>query len=477
MVLDLNNDVYISGYYHDTGSVKGSLLVKFSASGVFQWLASIDSTHYFNQVAVDDSNNVYITGTSYTNHTIIYLRKYNSSGNLLWQRLYGTGLTNFSRSIMVDDSGYIYVSGQTSSSFFTTLKFDWFGNAKWAAIDTMANGTGNGNSYVVVDRNYNVYYAGRSYDSTLKSTLIKYDINGVKQWETSFCGDSNSVHSAPSGLRYDDHGFIYMLASKANGNGVDDFEVIKYDTSGSLIWRAGSGLTSFRHDPKALAIDKAGNAYVIENLDPGSGNSSYRTIRYDSSGNLKWARIYSASIAWNIPKDIELDSSGSIYVTGLSQDTLYRNGIATIKYDSSGNEVWIARFNNTVISDDEAKSLSIDRAGNILVAGAADLQTASTIEVIKYSAFTGLNEPFLEPPKIVIFPNPNSGNFTLNINRDLVNAQFELFDLTGRSILKVKDLIGKSIIVSDHRFATGIYYYYLTQNNSASAHGKIAIQN
>ncbi|MBV1874594.1 MAG: SBBP repeat-containing protein [Gammaproteobacteria bacterium] len=42
---------------------------------------------------------------------------------------------------------------------------------------------------------------------------------------------------------------------------------------------------------------------------------------------------------------------------------------ATIKYDSMGNELWLARFNGPANGKDYAKVIAVDNVGNVYVAG------------------------------------------------------------------------------------------------------------
>jgi hypothetical protein len=53
-------------------------------------------------------------------------------------------------------------------------------------------------------------------------------------------------------------------------------------------------------------------------------------------------------------------------VTGVPPNSL--DDYATIKYNSTGQEQWVARY-GSLYSDDEAKALGIDAAGNIYVSG------------------------------------------------------------------------------------------------------------
>jgi hypothetical protein len=61
--------------------------------------------------------------------------------------------------------------------------------------------------------------------------------------------------------------------------------------------------------------------------------------------------------------------------TAASADTLSLNALswnmdyATVKYDSSGHQTWVARYNGPGNADDMAYAMMIDKNGNIYVTG------------------------------------------------------------------------------------------------------------
>ena len=95
---------------------------------------------------------------------------------------------------------------------------------------------------------------------------------------------------------------------------------------------------------------------------------------------------------------------GYIYVTGTSQF----NGeydIATIKYDPSGNQVWIQRYSNPDpnYKNDFARDVKLDHAGNVIVGGYSHrvLGISDKTLLIKYT-FTGF-QLWVREPLVNIF--------------------------------------------------------------------------
>lgn len=478
MITDIGGNVYLSGYIMDTSGTTQAILLKYNTNGAFLWENIYDSTQYFNQVAIDDSNNVYMAGTKYSNGTHLYVTKYDSSGNFQWDRLYQNGPNwNYGYDVTVDDSGYVIIGGITNSSLFTTLKYDWNGNLIWAAFDSTVGGTAF--SYLTTDEACNIYYAGRAQDTSFRAKIFKYNSSGIKQWQTSYGGNYSPGLAQPNGITYKD-GYVYLATSTTNNNnGQGDYAIVKYDSSGNFKWDAIYSGSSYYDFMEGIDVDSWGNVYATGWILPYScTGDEFATVKLDSSGTQKWVKTYSSAIVngscnTDRPRDITLDSAGYIYVTGESPDSLGVSAFTTIKYDSNGNELWVAKFHNSAISADKAKSISIDPGGNIYVAGASNDMNSAGISTIKYSFHTNISEIENSSLDYIVFPNPFVHSFTISSKSDLMNADLLLYDISGRMIIREKLPAGNTFPIDGKNLEKGLYFYEIRQNNAVLATGKI----
>ena len=120
----------------------------------------------------------------------------------------------------------------------------------------------------------------------------------------------------------------------------------------------------------AIAVDSSGNVYVTGKSRDGAGlimprSSTIRPVK--NNGLLATTdRIYSDEA-----HAIALDGSGNVYVTGKSYRWIRYVDYATIKYNSTGQEQWVARYDGPANCHDDAKAIAIDGSGNVYVTGSS----------------------------------------------------------------------------------------------------------
>ena len=303
--------------------------------------------------------------------------KYDSSGHQTWVARYnGPGKADdMAYAMTIDKNGNIYVTGQSMGSGngtnydYATIKYDKNGTQLWVARYTSPDDGENTALAIAVDNAGNVYVTGESPDTDNRYdyATVKYDSNGHELWVARYAGPGDS--DEPCAILVDSSGNVYVTGtSQENNIGIDDCATVKYDNTGRQLWVA----RYINGTPFAMALDKTGNVYIAgcSNAD----GEDYLTIKYDNNGNQLWVSSYDGmGNTGNIAHGLAVDGAGNVYVTGQSPGG--SNGInddyATVKYDSNGKELWVARYNGPANSDDEACGLAVDNNGNVYVAGSS----------------------------------------------------------------------------------------------------------
>lgn len=403
--VDVSGNVYVTGFSYDTDTKNDYLTIKYNNVGVKQWVARYNGTggdDVATALHVDAFGNVYATGTSLgsrTNSDFATI-KYNSSGVEQWTSLYNTNNYDYTRDnatdICVDVLGNVYVTGWSSPSGswsdYATIKYNASGVEQWVA---RYNGPGNyndGATAISVDVSGNVYVTGRSEGLGTGDdyATVKYNSAGVQQWVARYNGPENDIDGATA-ISVDASGNVYVTGYSGLYPNYD-YATVKYNSSGVQQWVTRyNGIVGFQDVATDLCLDAYGNVYVTGySYGPGSaGNTDYVTIKYNSSGIQQWfARYNGPGNDGDDPSDICVDYTGNVYVTGQSYGgpfTLW--DYATIKYDSSGIQKWVTRYNGPNNRHDVAYALGVDRSGNIYVTGNSDGYEAT----IKYNS-SGVQE-------------------------------------------------------------------------------------
>ena len=136
----------------------------------------------------------------------------------------------------------------------------------------------------------------------------------------------------------------------------------------------------------AVAVDDSGNVYVTGGSYGSDGSSDYATIKYNAAGQEEWIARYNGPGGGNdVASAIAVDGSGNVYLTGASVGRRGFPDYATIKYSSTGQEQWVARYNGPDAFFDEATAIAVDSSGNVYVTGSSyDSDSTSDFATIKY---------------------------------------------------------------------------------------------
>jgi hypothetical protein len=224
-------------------------------------------------------------------------------------------LNDSAAAIAVDSTGNVYVTGYicVGPPFFgnctyydwETVKYDTNGNALWTARFAGAGFNSNFPSAIAIDASSNVYVTGALCTRELEPPCDQYG--------------------------------CYCLNS--------DYATIKYDPNGTQLWLARYNGGGSGQGATAIAVDQNGNVYVTGSSHGPDSDFyvHYATLKYDTNGNAIWVARYNGPGGSDFASAIGVDSFGNVYITGTSVSVNGLYDYATIKYDSAGNQIWVAR--------------------------------------------------------------------------------------------------------------------------------------
>ena len=199
-----------------------------------------------------------------------------------------------------------------------------------------------------------------------------YNSAGQQQWVARYTGFQGDGDDEARAIAVDESGNVYVTGRSAGISTGLDYATIKYNSAGQQQWVArynGPATENFTDDAHAIAIDASGNVYVAGE-SYGDSDYDYATIKYNAAGQEQWvARYNGPGNQGDAAYAMAIDGSGNVYVTGVSIGSGTDADYATIKYNSSGQEQWVARYNGPANGPDYGQAIAVDNAGNIYVTG------------------------------------------------------------------------------------------------------------
>lgn len=503
------------GTYTLSAPSGAGFVTKTDASGNFVWarhFAGMNGCWGYG-IHVDASGNVYSTGqfldscdfdpgpAQYLLEAVsmigAYVSKLDASGNFVWAKhVRCSGFNVCGYGIKTDPTGNVYING----IFQNTVDFD--------------PGPG-------------------SYTLTANSA----NFNDVFVWKLD--GAGNFVWARGFGGPYDDWGMALTLDANNNVYTTGQFEAVtdfdpgasttnlttlgwkdafisKLDVNGNFVWAKQMGGLTAIASASAITMDASDNIICLSSFngnvdfDPGpatytlssSGNSDVAIMKLDPSGNFLWTKSFGGT-GQDEGRSITADVMGDIYYSGHFESTVdFDPGAGTYTLTTPPGYVnaYVAKLNSNGFfiaagqfygfANSTSYGIDVDAAGTIYTTGyfrsIIDFDPGTPIANLTslggFDPFickltkgpVGMNEISFEA-ETVLFPNPNSGQFSLRVDAELKNGTLEIYNVLGQTIFTQHVEEGINAL-DTKQLAKGIYSYSVLDNKQQLSNGKLVIE-
>jgi hypothetical protein len=250
--------------------------------------------------------------------------------------------------------------------------------------NTFLGSPGAEGSDITVDGNGNIYVIGSS-DTTWGTPINPYaggrdvfvaklNSNGVLQWNTFLGSSSEDYGDYGEGIAVDSSGNVYVTGGSGATwgtpinpylGGINPF-VAKLNSNGALQWNTFLVSSTIVNEyGKDIAVDDSGYIYVTGNS---LNYAAAFVAKLTGSGTLQGLTLLEpATIASG--EGITVDSSSNIYIVGSTGGHAYAS---VVKLSSGGTLLWETLLGSVEGDGTLGYNIALDSSGNVYVTGESD---------------------------------------------------------------------------------------------------------
>ncbi len=504
-VIDANDNIYSVGAFAFYPVVFGNVIlspvddsstdifiVKYNPDGIVLWAKSFGSkfNDYVSDCSIDLNGNIYILGTlggdgmitgsttltTYVGEDLLII-KLGSNGNVLWSRNFGGDSDDGGLSCEVNYNNNVIITG-------------WFDGKKMFLGDTE----------IIKSKNC------PTWERSMFFTELEPDADFVYSSEIPHCvfpeGYFNDIGYSLSGSKF------FLLGKDYETEEVyfDQLSSIDFDDYGLIKFNPGDdGWVT----PLQCVVDGQQNKYITGHFNSGTLTITNKAlnstkvlvkkgddidmfiVKVSYDNKILWARNYGDVF---LNECSALNQHGGVFLSGVFFKPVVYFDSYELKCDFQSQNLFIVRINNEGIvgwaKNAEAEhinnaEIAIDKSEeNLYVTGSylwncrfahtlLDFADNDSYYIAKLGMITNSNNETKDSDIMQVIPNPNQGNFHINLAPGFNAKRIEIVNLMGQIVwsdMVLTSYNGTEIVLSSE-IKNGLYIIKLVNE-----HGKQKIQ-
>jgi Secretion system C-terminal sorting domain/Beta-propeller repeat len=515
------------------GGLSDGFIAKFNTFGQLTWASYFggEGNDIISGIDIDSSDNIYLLGytDSLTNiasvgafqsnlagDTDFFISSFSNNGTLLWCTYYGGdnlegGFQDFNSNLLSSTDKRVFISHDKGNDFYIA---GYSSSENLGTSGTFQPQLGESNQIISKFDNSGVriwstyYNVITNYITDISATENELYVRGksidcsITHPPNSYCGTSNGYQPIPL-------------------NCIDSF-LSKFSSNGQRIWGTyycGFGVVT-SNSVKAFhdKVYISGQSFNTLVTTPGAFQETSPNefgpylVQFNPNGTRNWGTYngtntgFPANGGGGFATNISLDNIGNVYLSGV---TVLHSNIATTgayqsgftdarsgyisKFDATGNKIWGSYYGGSLFEND---LIIHPYSRNFYLVGSTSSTDSMTTPNCLQPNFTIIDtENVGEYPQnifiahfepndlstatnkldaITLFPNPNTGNFTLqgNFTGDLA---LTIYDNQGRNVFSQETVSfqGKNTVAIASKLSSGIYFVKVFNDNVAKTYKMI----
>jgi hypothetical protein len=323
-----------------------SFLSKYSADGALQWTKAytIQSGNVELNDVIESVNSGYVlvgySEVSPLAQEVLVIRT-DSAGEELWTHSWGDDSTenDYATAVAEDSVGNLVVAGTTYSygdgvTDGLVLVYDDAGGLNYVKTIGSASSVSETLNAVSPTSDGGFIVTGSASNGMI---LAKYTSTATLSWNTRWSSNGTNDAIGKSVKQTSDGGYIVAGESDVLANGTQDAMIIKYDSSGGVVWDKVWGGTGNEYANDLVITSDGGYALAGYTMSYGNGSGDVLFLKYSSNGTLSWQKTWGTE-NYEEGQSIVNTSDGGYAIGGTTAGSFSVNDdVLILKYDSSGS--------------------------------------------------------------------------------------------------------------------------------------------
>ncbi len=217
--------------------------------------------------------------------------------------------------------------------------------------------------------------------------ITKYHRDGEQVWQRTFDGNAHGPDYGAA-VTADAYGNSYIAAAVTGTGTMQDIAVLKYSYDGELIWSTiWDGPAHLIDAPSCIKLDPAGNIYVAGITYSGFANVDYAVLKLNAAGTVLWSNNYDYNGSTDIAVGLELNGNNDPVVNGASSATPNTWDYATVSYNKiNGGMQNAERVTVPGVSINNAMAFTRDDVGHFYITGYSEVDGDRDIQTVRLTS-------------------------------------------------------------------------------------------